>query len=169
MGREYGCTICITFVGALLVGSGTSNLCGGRTGLKTKWVLSEYFHSVSVDIDPEHCQFRKKKFSRSQDDSPITTQFVTTVYNTATDSQMTDVSQSVRQALVLQGKVQVVVTHRYLRGLQLLAQARRYWQVSWIGEQGRNSGSTVQGHSGWKTGVDGRIFIDIDTSQNGKV
>jgi hypothetical protein len=49
----------------------------------------------------------------------------------------------------------------------LLVQAKRDWQVSWIGAKGLSAGTTARGASGWKQNLKHSLYIDVDTSRAG--
>jgi len=56
--------------------------------------------------------------------------------------------------------------HPVLSGSFMLFYARRFdWAVSWLVDEGQNSGATVPGQSGWREvpGILNALYIDVDT------
>jgi hypothetical protein len=170
------------------VGRGPSRICGGRTEI-TNWIArqgGEKERGVGVRGGPAaeivarvratHCGFRSlPSFAASIVVSPLPPP---KERREEAESVLAAVSASLVIVRPSAGGFDAILRHVGMSSKQLLALAtgdadrRGGWQVSWLGDAGGRSGSTVLGTSGWAeqhragsgSGAAGRrLFIDVDT------
>ena len=142
------------------VGRGTSNLCGGITE-PGQFHLSTVHKSVlQIDVDTSKCgfdstpQYVVNLFAPRQ----LAKHGLSTFHGTLSGSTTIAVSAA--------NGFRVFVRDMSRSAAVLLRVARTHsWQLTWIGDTGKNSGNTAPGHTGWRAGsAPGVLVADVDTS-----
>jgi hypothetical protein len=143
-------------------------LCGGVTAKGfTHWEVTKN-GDVSVRIPSSKCEFselaaggdtRSALFFVSIVSSPLAVLRGTTSTAKYTGTAIVYDVQS--------AYFRVFVQHESLSGADLHAFAVKYWQISWIGAVGANTGQTTLGKTGWVAYQDNVVWADISTRSAG--
>jgi len=139
-----------SFFAQYTVGIGPSKRCGGTTPRgETEW-KAYGFDGLYAHVDTHQCNFT------------TTPQYASSLIGVEDDWQSTGTSVLLK---VEKTFFKVVIIHTTLRGDELLAASKQNkWQVSWIGDTGENSGTTVAGKTGWIQGKTPKLIkVEVAT------
>ena len=115
--------------------------------MRTAW-HGEHRNTLVVVVDTSHCKYS------------TTPQYVVSIMGDETTWTDTG-SHSIESAYPT--NFTVVLVHPTLEYSQLSSYAIKHWQVSWIADDGANSGKTTPGYTGWQSD-DGGLFVDVDST-----
>jgi hypothetical protein len=127
------------------------------------WLLSFQIYddgTLSIDIDSSECKFDKVPiYVVSIEDGRFGETLVEEDREKAMPGSLTVAHSSASSFQVF------MWDPKRKSGRLLDAAIKHNWILSWIGETGTNSGTTVPGRSGWKKGpFENVITVDVDTS-----
>jgi hypothetical protein len=122
------------------IGKGKSNICGRTTTTKDWRQMGS--NALYLDVDAAHCNFTTTPVPQyapqlaGVDRCP----FVGFLRGTSSISHKSS------------GGFRYIISYPVLSAKQLLSYAMFcQWQLSWIGDQGANTGQTIAGSTGWKS------------------